>query len=59
MLEWARCDFNKKHAGTHYVEIVFLHPVRSAGHVVRSGASGARNVNTLFFMLGCTGRRFP
>jgi hypothetical protein len=30
---------------------MFLHPVGSAGHVVQSGASEARNVETLFFML--------
>jgi hypothetical protein len=52
MLEWAWCDFNKKCAGTHYVEIVFLHPVRSAGHVVYSDVSVAQNVDALLFMPG-------
>jgi hypothetical protein len=28
-----------------------LHLVRSAGHVVHSGASNERNINALFFML--------
>jgi hypothetical protein len=31
--------------------LFFLHPVGSVGHVVHFGASGAQNVNTLFFML--------
>jgi hypothetical protein len=52
MLRFARCGFHKKPVRTHYAELVFLHPVLSTGHVVLSGASGARNVDTLFFILG-------
>jgi hypothetical protein len=52
MLRWAQCGFHKKHARTCYAELVILHPVRSAGHVVHFGAFGLRNVDALFFMLG-------
>jgi hypothetical protein len=45
-------DFHKKRAKAHYVELVFLLPVGSAGHVVLSGAYGPQNVDALFFMLG-------
>jgi hypothetical protein len=38
-LRWARCDFLKKHNGTRYAKLVFLHPVGSAGHVVHSSVS--------------------
>jgi hypothetical protein len=37
---------------TCYVELVILHPVLSAGHIVCSVVSGARNVDALFFMVG-------
>jgi hypothetical protein len=39
-LGWDRYGFDKKCVETRYVELVFLHPVRSAGHVVHPGASG-------------------
>jgi hypothetical protein len=37
--------------GTHYAEHAFLYPMGSMGHIVHSGASGARIIDALFFML--------
>jgi hypothetical protein len=51
MLGWDRYGFNKKSNGTHYAELVFLHPFGYAGCVVHSGVSGARSVDT-FSCLG-------
>jgi hypothetical protein len=52
MLGWARYEFNKKCIGTRDTEPAFVHPLGPMGHVVHSGMSRARNVYTLFFMLG-------
>jgi hypothetical protein len=40
IFRWARCIFHKKHVGTRYAKLVFLHIVGSGGHVVHSGVSG-------------------
>jgi hypothetical protein len=34
MLVWARYGFHIKRAGTRYAELVFMHPVGFAGHIV-------------------------
>jgi hypothetical protein len=41
MLKCDRYGFHNKCAGTHYAELVFLHPVGLADHVVHSVAFGA------------------
>jgi hypothetical protein len=51
MLGWDRYGFYKKHVGTSYVKLVFLHPVAFAGHIVHSGATGVQNVDAVVFML--------
>jgi hypothetical protein len=51
MLWWDRYRFDNMRTGTHYAELIFLHPVGSVGHIVQSGASKARNIDTVFFKL--------
>jgi hypothetical protein len=41
ILEWARCGFHKKRAGTHYAKLVFLQTVGYAGHIVHFSSSAA------------------
>jgi hypothetical protein len=55
MLRWDQCSSHKKHVGASYVDLVLLHPVGYAGHVVHCGVSGAQIVNALFFLLGWAG----
>jgi hypothetical protein len=52
MLMWDRYRFQKRRIGTHYAELVFMHPVGYAGHLVHCGAFGACNIDVLFFLLG-------
>jgi hypothetical protein len=51
MLGYNQYRFHKNHAGTHYVELLFLHPVGFAGDVVDSSVSGVQKVDALFFVL--------
>jgi hypothetical protein len=51
-------QLHKEHAETRYTELVFFHPMGSAGHVAHSGASGARSGYALFFKLGWDRYRF-
>jgi hypothetical protein len=48
MLRWDRYRFHKKYTGTCYDELVFLHPVGSAGHILHSSV---QNFDALFFVL--------
>jgi hypothetical protein len=41
----------KMHVGMQYTELVILHPVRSADHIMHFGVFGARNVDALVFMI--------
>jgi hypothetical protein len=41
MLGWDRNGFDKMRARTHYADLVFLHLVGFADHVMHFGVSGA------------------
>jgi hypothetical protein len=55
MLGWDQYGFEKKCTKTRYADLVFLHLVGSAGHVMHSGASGERNIDILFSCSGGSG----
>jgi hypothetical protein len=44
---------------THYTEVVFLHSVRSTGHVVHSGACGGAKCCRTIFHAHVSLMRFP
>jgi hypothetical protein len=48
---YARDRFQRKRAETRYAKFVFLHLVGSADHILHSGASQARTIDALFFVL--------
>jgi hypothetical protein len=55
MLSWDRYRFDRKHARTHYAELLFLHLVRSVGHIGYSGASGHEMSTHHFYCAGGPG----
>jgi hypothetical protein len=55
MLGRDRYGFHKKHTGTHYGKLVFLHPVGSAGHVVHSACPGCETSKQSFSCSGGSG----
>jgi hypothetical protein len=55
ILGWARIGFHKKCAGTRYIDLLFLHPMGSAGHVVHSVHSGCETVTHYFSCSDGTG----
>jgi hypothetical protein len=52
LVSFIHYGFQKKHDGTRYTELAFLHLVGSAGYVVHSDTFGALNVDALLLMQG-------
>jgi hypothetical protein len=48
-LRWDRYGNHKKHAGTRYVELVFLHLVESTGHSAFRCIRGVKHRCTIFY----------
>jgi hypothetical protein len=55
ILRWDQHGFDRKRIGRCYTELVFLHPIGSAGHVVHSGTSGHETSTHYFSCSGETG----
>jgi hypothetical protein len=49
---WDWYGFDKTRTTTRHAEVLFLHPVGSAGDIVHSSTYRGRNVDALFFRLG-------
>jgi hypothetical protein len=67
ILRWNRYGLHESCARTRYAELVLLHPVEYAGHVVHFAASAVWDIDALYFMLGwdrygfhkrCAGTRY-
>jgi hypothetical protein len=55
MLEWDQYGFHRKHSGTRYTELAFLHPVGSMGHVVVPVHPGLKTLTHYFLCSGGNG----
>jgi hypothetical protein len=56
-LGWDQCGFHKKRVGTRYAELVFLHMLGTAGHVVHSGVFVCEMSMHYFSCSGGTGTK--
>jgi hypothetical protein len=54
MLGWDRYGLHEKYTGTRYAELVFLHPVGAAGHIVHSTCPSHETSENYFSCSGGT-----